>query len=103
MTTGKTTKTVTARVYDTLSETVRVAVPPELCDATAGAEISTGVSLCGWHRGRKWGVVKTYSVWDRGDGLNCGDLYTAYRLDCETDREAFEWICNSYNNTKYRF
>lgn len=90
MTTTKATKTVTAQVYDT-PETVRVTIPAALCDAPCayGAEISTGVRLCGWYRGRKWGVVKTYSIWDRGDGLNDGDLYTAYRLDCETDREEF--------------
>lgn len=95
---GKTTKTVTAKVYNTQSEMVRVAVPAELCDATARAEVSTGYKLCGWHRGRKWGIVRIYSVWDRGDGLNCGDLYTAYRLDCQDDREAFDWLADSYTH-----
>lgn len=97
MTTSRTTKIVTAKVFDA-PETVRVAVPTALYDAPAayGAEISTGVRLCGYHRGRKWGVVKTYSIWDRGDGLNDGDLYTAYRLDCETDREEFSRLSAMY-------
>ena len=104
MTTDNTTiKTVTAKVYGTQSETVRVAVPTALCDAPAayGAELSTGVRLCGWHCGRKWGVVRTYSIWDRGDGLNCGDLYTAYRLDCETDREEFSRFPNTYIDSEF--
>lgn len=94
---SKTTKTVNAQVFDT-PETVRVAVPAALYDAPAacGAEISTGVRLCGYHRGRKWGVVKTYSIWDRGDGLNDGDIYTAYRLDCVTDREEFSRLSAMY-------
>ena len=97
MTTTKATKTVTAQVYDT-PETVRVAIPTPLYNAPMayGAEISTGVRLCGWHRGRKWGVVKTCSIWDRGDGSIDGDLYTAYRLDCETDREEFSRLSAMY-------
>lgn len=95
------TKRVVAQVYDTVGKTVRVSVPVALLDAKAGVEISTGYKLCGWHRGRKWGVVRTYSFWDRGDGLHEGDLYTAYRLDIAADREAFERFVAPYEPLEY--
>ena len=95
-----TTKTVTAKVYGTQSETVRVAVPAALCDAPTGTKISIGVSLCGWYRGRKWGIIRTYSIWTMADGCAEGDIYTAYRLNYESDREAFDWVCSN-GDAKY--
>lgn len=86
-----------------MDETVNVAVPIALWDAPLGVEISTGYKLCGWHRGRKWGVVRTYSIWDRGDGLQEGDLYTAYRLDNAADREAFDRFIVSYDSGSYEY
>lgn len=95
------TKRVVAQVFGTMGETVRVNVPIVLWDAKAGIEISPGYKLCGWYRGQKWGVVRTYSFWDRGDGLHEGDLFTAYRLDIDADREAFERFVASYEPLDY--
>jgi len=103
MATGKTMKTVTANVHGTESKTVRVAIPLILWNTTAGREISTGEKLCGWHRGRKWGVVRTYSIWSKRDGSVVGDIYTAYRLDIVADREAFERFVESYNPHYYEY
>lgn len=100
---GEKTKRVVAQVYGTMGETVRVSVPVALYDTPTGVEISTGYKLCGWHRGRKWGVVGTYSIWDRGDGLQEGDLYTAYRLDIAADREAFERFIDQYDSRCYEY
>lgn len=97
------TKRVVAQVFDTMGDTVRVNVPVALWVAPSRVEISTGYKLCGWHRGRKWGVVRTYSFWDSGDGLHEGDLYTAYRLDIAADREAFERFVASYEPGDYEY
>ena len=94
---------VTATVYDTQDEKVRVSIPLSLFKAPARREINTGIKLCGWHRGRKWGVVYTYNIWTRSDGTVYGDEFTAYRLDIESDREAFDRFCDEYNSTYYKF
>ena len=97
------TKKVVAQVFDTMGKTVRVNVPVALCEAPTGDEISTGYKLCGWQRGRRWGIVRTYSIWDRGDGLQEGDIFTAYRLDIAADREAFERFVASYEPGDYEY
>lgn len=93
-------KTITAEVHDS-NEKVKLSVPAELYNAPARAEVRTGIKLCGWHRGRTWGVIHVYNIWTRQDGTCYGDEYTAYRLTCDRDREAFERICNEHNPYYY--
>lgn len=51
---------------------------------------SLGNYLCGTHRGKKWGYVKTYSIWSDEKGICRGEEYTAYDLRKKLDRECFQ-------------
>lgn len=96
-------KTVTANVYDS-DKNVRVSIPVDLFNAPTRAEISTGIRLCGWHRGRKWGIEHIYNCWQKPNSQESyGDEFIAYRLDIAADREVFDALCEKYSATCYRF
>lgn len=77
-------------------ERVRVRIPSCLADSnTVGCpEVTTGYLLVGFHRGRKWGVVKFYDKWLRRDGVCRGFFYVAY--DLSRDAAVFEKIAASF-------
>ena len=102
MNTRKTRHSIVANVYNS-NEQVRLSVSDYLWSATARAEMSTGIKLCGYHRGRKWGVVHMLDIWTKRDGTINGDVYTAYLLTDENDRAAFDSICEGFNPYYYKF
>ena len=86
-------KTITATIYGTQSESVRLSIPVEQWqESTRGhRQLATGIIRIGHHIGRKWAVVHNYSTWQKNDGSGeCyGDEYTAYDLMIQSDRDAF--------------
>lgn len=105
-------RSVTANVHDCLfpgdsfwqgaiecgerPERVRVRIPSSLADSTTLCcpEVLTGYVLVGFHRGRKWGVVKFYDRWLGRDGVCRGEFYVAY--DLSRDAAVFEKIAASF-------
>ncbi len=100
----KTRKTITATIYDS-EQTVRLSIPENLANAPACAEISTGRKLCGWHTGRRWGIVHLYNIWLRSNGRGevYGDEYVAYLLGDSRDRAAYDALTNDHNPHYYKY
>lgn len=98
-------KNITAHVYATENETVRLSIPEELYSAKARAEIVTGERLCGYHTGRKWGILHIYNICPKGcnSGEVYGDEYTAYRMDDPISLTAYKRIICNYNPYYYEF
>ncbi len=100
----KTRKTITAAIHDS-DQTIKLSIPEDLANAPARAEISTGIKLCGWHTGRRWGIVHLYDIWQRpnGRGEVYGDEYVAYLLGDSRDRAAYDALINDHSSHYYKY
>lgn len=76
-------KSITATTVD--GNKVRVSVPVEFDrEPTQGhRQVGTGIVRIGFYYGRKWTVVRDYSIWVKKDGSVEGDFYTAYPAGSE--------------------
>lgn len=93
-------KIITAHINDT-DETTLVNLPADFCrEPTAGhREIGPGIIRIGHHTGRRWGVVRDYSIWLRRNGTVHGDDYTAYDLASHAGRCAYARILATAHDT----